>query len=74
MCVCVCVCVCVCACVCVCVCRERVRVPARGSCKRREVRGMFKYAEVVPWCDWEPQEGQFVLLLTLGAHAQRGLL
>jgi E3 ubiquitin-protein ligase mind-bomb len=37
--------------------RERVRMPARGGCKRREIRGMFKFAEVVPWCDWEPQEG-----------------
>jgi ankyrin repeat protein len=37
--------------------RERVRMPARGECKRREIRGMFKFAEVVPWCDWEPQEG-----------------
>ena len=34
-------------------------MPARGGCKRREIRGMFKFAEVVPWCDWEPQEGQF---------------
>ena len=33
-------------------------MPARGDCKRRESTGMFKYAEVVPWCDWEHQEGQ----------------
>jgi hypothetical protein len=37
--------------------RERARVPARGHCKRREIRGIFKFAEVVPWCDWESQEG-----------------
>ena len=48
-----------------------MRVPARGSCKRREVRGMFKYAEVVPWCDWEPQEGQLVLLFAVAAILQR---
>ena len=38
-------------------CSERARVPARGHCKRREIRGIFKFAEVVPWCDWESQEG-----------------
>ena len=32
-------------------------MPARGYCKRKEIRGIFKFAEVVPWCDWESQEG-----------------
>lgn len=36
----------------------RVRVPARGHCKRKEVRGIFKFAEVEPWCDWQAQEGE----------------
>ena len=40
-----------------------MRVPARGSGKRKEIRGIFKFAEVVPWCDWEPQqEGQFSII------------
>ena len=46
---------------------ERVRVPARGHCKRKEIRGFFKFAEVVPWCNWESQEG-LSLLLNVHVH------
>ena len=42
---------------CLCVCRLRVRVPTRVSSKKKEARGIYQHAKVIPGRDWVAPHG-----------------
>ena len=41
-----------------CCCRLKTRVPARHTTKKKEIRGIFVHAEVIPGYDWQQPPGE----------------